>query len=388
MHPPQPLDGVSPELWLLDPTWSFLNAGSFGLRLREVYEARLALLGQMDTQPVEFLERTAPPLWERARAALADFVSADVEGLGFVANATEGIDAVLVDASIRDGRVLVGDQAYGAVKAASQWGANLGSGHVEEVKIPLPVEKVEDVVAMWDAALADGAALAIVDHVTSGTALVQPVAEIVQRCRAHDVPVLIDGAHAPGLLDLDIAAIGADWYVGNLHKWVGAPSGAGFIWTAPQHRDRTRPLALSHECADSYEAAFMWQGTRDVTPWLLLPEAIQAVSNRWGWTALRQWQHEMAMWSCAQLVEALGTEPSDGTGGKMTAAMTSVRIPGEPWKQWADRFAMRDAIASRHKIELAIDDLAGAWWVRLSMGPWVQPEEIGRAADAVKECLV
>ena len=382
---PDPLPNSERSLWSLPDDWVFLNPGSFGLRLQEVQQARLELLQDFESQPVEFLERRAVGLASDALDVVAAFLGADPGGFGFVTNATEAIDAVLAGLGPRAGDgVLIGEQAYGAVVQAARHAAR-GEG-VRVVPLSLPVADSADIVAAWERALWPGTPLAIVDHVTSGTALVQPVTEIVSICRSRGIPVLIDGAHAPGMMDLQIDEIGADWYAGNLHKWIGAPSGAGFLWTANEHRETTRPLAASHGVLESYQDAFMWQGTRDVTPWLSVPAAIAAVDQRWGWATLRQWQQEMAIAAGRQMAAAFGTEVSDGSGGSMTGAMVSVRLPDTAREAYKDRFAFRDEIAHRHRVEVAIDDSSGCWWCRLSFGPWNRAEDVSRAIEAVGQC--
>jgi isopenicillin-N epimerase len=383
---PRPLPDSQRDLWSLSEAWVFLNPGSFGLRLREVQETRAAMLAQYEAQPAEFLLGPAVGLAEAALDTLAKFLKAERDGLVFVTNATEAIDAVLAGLGSRaaDG-ILIGQQAYGAVAAAARHAAR--GGTVRVTPLPLPVACPDDIVAAWDAALVPGTPLAIVDHVTSGTSLVQPVAEIVAICRARGIPVLVDGAHAPGMLDLNIDAVGADWYAGNLHKWVGAASGAGFLWTAPPHRHTTRPLAASHDVMKGYQEAFAWQGTRDITPWLTVPAAIAAVQQRWGWAAVRAWQHDMAVWAGGQMAAAFGTETSDGSGGDMTAAMVSARLPDAAAAQYEDRFALRDELARRHRVEIAFDDSSGAWWARMSFGPWNRCEDVDRAIAAVQDCV-
>lgn len=383
---PSPLPDSERELWSLPEDWVFLNPGSFGLRLREVQEARAALLAEYEAQPVAFLERQAAGMAEEALESLSGFLGAQREGLVFVSNATEAIDAVIAGLGPRAGEgILIGEQAYGAVRAAAQHAAR--GQEVRIVPLELPVKDPDEIVAAWDASLRPDTPLAIVDHITSGTSLVQPVAEIVSLCKARGVPVLIDGAHAPGMLDLHIDQIGADWYAGNLHKWIGAPSGAGFLWTSSQHRGSTRPLAASHDVMGSYQEAFAWQGTRDITPWLTVPAAIAAVQQRWGWSRLRAWQHEMAVWAGEQLATAFGTEVSDGSGGGMTAAMVSARLPEAASARYEDRFVFRDEIANRHRVEISVDDVSGCWWARLSFGAWNRCGDVQRAIEAVQDCL-
>ncbi len=382
---PGGLRGAAAELWSLPDDWVFLNPGSFGMRLRSVQAHRQALVQQMEAQPVEFLERAAVPLHAEAVQRLGSFVHAEPAGLGLVTNATEAVASVLAAVGLGPGdTVLMGDQAYGAVVSACNW---VTQGGVRRVPVPLPVRAGADIVDAWRDALQQRPTLAIVDHISSGTGLVQPANAVVAACHAVDVPVLVDGAHAPGMIDLHIDDIGADWYAGNLHKWVGAPSGAGFLWTTADRRAQTRPVALSHDVASGYQAAFQWQGTRDVTPWLTVPCAIDAVRLLWGWPTLQAWQREMACWAGEYAADAFGTNTADGSGGGLTGAMTSVALPAGTSSAFADRFALRDAIARRHRVEVAIDDQCGDWWLRLSFGGWNTPADVHAAVAAVEDCL-
>ena len=387
---PAPLRGFEDRsAWAVNHDWIFLNAGSFGMRLRAVAAARADLLQAYEQQPVDFLERHAEQAVHDAREVIASFVGADPLGLACVTNATEAIDAVL--ASMRDvsGDILIGSEAYGAVQQASHWEA-AASNHrqVRVVDTPLPAMQASDIVNAWDAALSQGKpALAIVDHITSPTGVVQPVEGIIACCRAHGVSVLIDGAHAPGMLPLEIDALGVDWYAGNLHKWVGAPTGAGFLWTSAAYRDTTRPVIPSHFIHDGYLESFDWQGTRDITPWLMAPVAIEAIEQRSGWQALRDWQQEMCAWCGPRLADAMGTmlaSPPDCPHGAMVAA----KLPESTLAAYDGHFAFRDEVAKRHRVEVAMSEVAGAWWVRFSMGPWLCPADLEVAIDAVKDCAL
>ncbi len=388
-QPPRVMDGFDAlRDWSLDGDWVFLNAGSFGLRFREVLAARAAVLEQFEQQPVDFLERYAPTAIEESRRVVADFVGADVDGLACVTNATEAIDAVLVGLRKRPGDLLVTSESYGGVFQACHWEArHANHRNVRVVEQPLPASCSQDIVAAWTEQLQQGnVVLAIVDHIASPTAVVQPVEAIIRACREANVQVLVDGAHAPGMLPLKIEAIGADWYAGNLHKWVGAPSGAGFLWTAPEYRDTTRPVIASHNVHDGYIDSFNWQGTRDITPWLVVHTAIAAIDRRGGWASLQAWQSAMCQWCGPILAEAMGTTlaaPPDAPCGAMVAA----QVPPETVAHYGDRFVFRDEIAQRHHVEVAISDVGDTWWVRLSMGPWLTPADVTFGIGAVKDCL-
>jgi selenocysteine lyase/cysteine desulfurase len=146
-------------------------------------------------------------------------------------------------------------------------------------------------------------------------------------------------------------------------------------------------LALSHDVFQSYQAAFTWQGTRDITPWLVVPDAILAIDQRWGWPALRQWQHDMACWAGERCAKAFRTEVADETGGQCTGAMVSIALPADASGKFSDRFALRDAIANRHRVEVSVEDLVGRWWMRLSFGAWNTPGDVDAAIEAMRDCL-
>jgi isopenicillin-N epimerase len=233
----------------LDPDWLTLNHGSFGATPRAVIAAQQGWRDRLEAQPTRFMTMELPGALRSAASQLAGFLGADAEGLGFIENATAGCNAVL--RSLRftpDEEVVVLSHGYAAVQKAAAHIAGGAGARLIEVPIPFPRPDTAGLIAALEAALTPRTRLAILDHITSPSALVLPIAPLIALCRARGVPVLVDGAHAPGQVPLNLTALGADWYAGNCHKWLLAPKGCAFLWTAPARRRpparAPRPRAL------------------------------------------------------------------------------------------------------------------------------------------------
>jgi len=301
--------------YLLDPEVAFLNHGSFGACPGPVLAHRTEFERRLEREPVRFFLREYPHLLEEARAALARFVGAQLEGLSFVRNATAGVNAVLRSIELRPGDELVTtDQSYNACRAALGYLAERSGARVVTVALPFPVDGEEALIAPILAAVGPRTRLVLFDHVTSPTGVVLPVAKLAALLSARGVEVLIDGAHAPGMLELDLATIGADYYVGNCHKWMCAPKGAGFLYVREDRREGTVPAALSHginlamDRQERHRLAFDWVGTDDPTPTLCVPQAIAHLETALpgGWPALRARGRALAAEAQGLLCEALG----------------------------------------------------------------------------------
>lgn len=339
LAPPPPLPGSEIEHWALDPAVDFLNHGSFGARLRRTLEAQDRWRAECERQPVAFLapergDRLAP-----ARDAVGAFVGIPGDELAFVVNATEGVNAVLRSMRFARGeRIVALDHVYNAVRQAATHLAVRDGAIYEELPLGVPVTGDDAVVEMVAASLDDQGRgrvrLLVVDHVTSPTALVLPVERICRLAAERGVEVLVDAAHAPGMLDLDVGALrdaGATHVTGNLHKWCGAPLAAAFLWSDPAHRDHVHPIALSHFLGEGFVREFGWQGTRDLTPWLVAPEAIEHLGTLCGddaWPRLRAYQRGLAAWAQAHLCHAVDGARSVGPTS-MLGAMATVILPRE-----------------------------------------------------------
>ncbi len=267
--------------WPLDPRIDFLNHGSYGAAPRVVLEAQQTWRLQLEHEPVRFMVEQLEPALDAARAAVGAFVGAAPDDLAFITNATTGVNTVLRSLRFETGdELLTTDHAYNAVGNAMEYVAARDGARVVVAAVPFPLESPDAVVSAVMGAVTPRTRLAVLDHVSSATALILPVAELVAALAERGVDTLVDGAHAPGMVELDVAGMNAAYYTGNLHKWVCAPKGAAFLWVRPDRQERIRPLVISHGAnsprADRsrFRLEFDWLGTGDPSAWLAVPDAI------------------------------------------------------------------------------------------------------------------
>ena len=364
--PAEPTAPTTPGAWRaqfqLDPAWTFLNHGSFGATPSPVRDAQRRWMAELEAQPVAFLVRRLPELLAALRAELAPFVGARPDDLAIVSNATAGVQAVLASARLRPGdRLLTTSHRYGAVRAAMDRAAADAGASVVEVELPVPVPDPDHVVSRMEAALDEQRpALLIFDQITSPTGLVLPAARVAAAARARGVPVLIDGAHAPGHIDVDLAALGADWWVGNLHKWLCAPKTAALLWTHPERQAALRPAVPSHGHGQGMRAEFDWPGTFDPSPWLASADALR-LHAAWGGPALRAAHLKLAAQGRAAVREALPTLRPASDHPAMLGALAAWRLDLPD----AAAPALWSAL-HHHRIELPVFGWAGSTWMRTS----------------------
>ena len=321
------------EFWTLDPGLSHLNHGSFGACPRPVLEFQSALRSELERDPFEFMVRQLPARLAAARSALGEFVKADPEGLTFVRNATTGVNAVLRSWDLRPGdEILTTDHAYGACRRAAEFIAARRGARLVVVHVPFPLAGEDEVAEPILAAATARTRLALLDHVTSPTALVFPVEALVERLRERGIETLVDGAHALGMIPLALDRLGAACYTANAHKWLCAPKGAALLHVRKDLRSRIRPLVVSHgydpeQGSVRFREEWDWTGTEDPTPWLAIPECLRFLGGLvpGGWPALMQRNHEVALRAREDLLDALGLPPP--CPDRMLGAMASVPLP-------------------------------------------------------------
>jgi isopenicillin-N epimerase len=367
----------------LDPDLHFLNHGSFGAVPRVVSAAQRAWADRIERDPVAFLWDEVEGELALVASSVAAFVGARPDDVALVENASQGVSTVLRDIAWRRGdRVLTLDHGYGGVEQAVQREVDAhGLVHVR-APIPFPCAGPDEVLAAFDAALADPPRVAILDHITSPTGLVLPIADLVARCKAVGALVIVDGAHAPGQVTLDVPAIGADHYVGNLHKWAFAPRGAAFLWVAPD-QPRPAPLTVSHGYPSPHlHPRFHWTGTRDFTAWLATPVGL-ALHAAWGGSALMARNRASCADAVALLCGAWGVQPP--APGSMRAALGTVPLPGPSDGDPAAARALSRWLHREHRIEVAILPFNGARWARVSAQVHTDRADFQALADAIRE---
>jgi isopenicillin-N epimerase len=343
------------DLWLLDPAVDYLNHGSFGACPKTILEKQSELRARLEREPVDFFIRALPGLLAEARAALAGFVGADGDDLAFVPNATAGVNAVVRSLAFSPlDEILTTDHAYAACKRTLDYVAARTGARVVVAEVPFPLRGMEDVIEPVLAAVTPRTRLAMLDHVTSPTALVFPIELLVRELSARGVDTLVDGAHALGMVPLDLARLGAAYYTANAHKWLCAPKSAAFLHVRRDRQRGLHPVAISH----GYEGGeprflkeFDWTGTADPTAAFCIPDCIAYLGGLLpgGWPAVMATNRALALKARAILCEALGVPPPAPASmiGAMASVLLPAAVPGSP-AQRLDREQLADWMRARN----------------------------------------
>jgi isopenicillin-N epimerase len=376
----------------LDPVVTYLNHGTVGVTPRRVMEAQQAIRDEIESRPSQFMlrELTAiqvgvatteiAPRMRAAAAQVAAFVGARGEDVVFVDNATSGANAVFRSFDWNPGdEAVVTDLGYGGVSNALRYATRERGAHVRMVQIPDP-PRPESILETIEAAIGPRTRMVVVDHVSSESALLLPVAEIVARCRARGVRVLVDGAHAPGAIDLQIPSVGADWYIANLHKWAFAPRSSGILWAPPERQSTLHPTVISWGLDQGFTVEFDLVGTRDPSCHLAAPFGL-AFQRELGIDALRRYDHGLAWNGAALLAEHWGTRFE--VPESMIGTMATVPLPERAGGDSERARRLRDALLFEDKIEVQVHAWRGRVWTRISGQVYNDEGDVERLAEAV-----
>ncbi len=353
---------VAPSFWQINPEIAFLNHGSFGSCPQPILKFQQELRGRLEHQPVDFLVRELEPMLDAARSELAGFIGANADDLVFVANATTGVNTVLRSLQFNSGdEILVTNHGYNACRNAVNFIAQRSGAHVIIAKIPFPIADSDLVIEQILQAATSRTRLAFIDHVTSQTGLIFPISKIVAELSRRGIDVLVDGAHAPGMLPLDVNAIGAAYYTGNCHKWICAPKGAGFLHVRPDRQSLIRPLVISHGANSPrsdrslFQGEFGWTGTSDPTAFLCVPEALRIVGSQLpgGWTEIMRHNHALALAARKMICDELGIPLP--CPDEMIGALASMPVPdasGSPPQSPFYLDPLQERLLNEHRIEV------------------------------------
>jgi isopenicillin-N epimerase len=387
-----PLFGASVrDQWLLDPAVTYLNHGTVGAPPRAVLARQRAIQEEIERQPARFLLRELAdahaeglgrmPRMREAATAVAEFVGLGAgDELVFVDNITSGANAVLRSFPFAPGdEIVVTTLGYGGIVNAARFAARDRDCTLRTIDMPRPGAPIDQFYDAVIGGLSNRTRVLIVDHLSAQTALVLPIVEIAEECHRRGVLVFGDGAHVPGNVPLDIASLGVDWYCANLHKWAWAPRSSGILWAAPEHRQYLHPAVISWGLDNGITAEFDLTGTRDPSPHLTAPFAIEHMRS-YGLDAIFAYNHELAWWTGNMLSEAWGRPFT--TPESMIGAMVNVRLPArfEPTEANADR--IRDEL-DEAGFEVPVFAAPDAIETRVSIQIYNDHDDVKRLADAV-----
>lgn len=390
--PPEPLPGAR-MLFTLDPAISHLNHGAFGAVPLPVQRTQRRLRDEMESNPHRFFTQGLLERFAHTRRHLAGFLGADPHGVALVDNVTVATAIVLRSLRLTGGdEVLTTNHGYGAVALSVQRECARAGATPRVVDVPLAASAAA-VVETIRAALRPGRTrLLIVDQIASPTALLFPVAAVVAAARTVGVPVLVDAAHVPGMLPVDVDRIDADFWVGNLHKWAFAPRGTALLAVGGHWRERLEPLGVSWEQGSGFPQRLEWQGTRDYTAWLSAPTGIYMLRSL-GLDRVRAHNAALARYGQQVIGQALGVphgqlpSPDPDLPGSAELAMRLVPLPGVTGGDVEQATRLRQRIAAELAAEVSVAWWSGRTWLRICAQVYNRAEEYERLADSLPALL-
>ena len=385
------MKALAREQWLLDPNVTYLNHGSFGACPRPVLDEQQRWRERLERQPVRFMVDVLEPELDRVRCELAARFGVEPEGVAFVANATTGVATVLGSLHLEPGdEIVVTNHGYAACSNVVQRAAAASGARVVVANVPFPLAGPAFVEHALLESVSERTRLVIVDHVTSATALVFPVERIVAELERRGIDTLIDGAHAPGMLPLDVSTLGAAYYVANFHKWCCAPKGAAMLHVRADRRDGIKPLVASHGMTSQrrdrsrYQLEFDWTGTSDPSAFLSVPAALRFLDGLvpGGLPALSERNRALALAGRELVGQSLGLKAP--CPDEMIGAMATLPLPDAGP---GSALALNRALLDKYAIECFTLD-----WprpesrvIRLCAQAYNELSEYERLAQAVAE---
>ena len=373
--------------FLLDPDVVFLNHGSFGACPRPVFERYQAWQRELERQPVEFLSRRQRPLLAEARAKLADYLNAGTDDVVYVPNVTTALNIVARSLPLEPGdEILTTDHEYGALERTWTFVAEHRQARLLVQPLPVPLADVDDVVeAVW-AGVTDRTRVLFLSHITSPTAVTLPIEPLIARARAAGIWTVVDGAHAPGQIDLDLSQSDVDFYGGNCHKWLSSPKGAGFVYVRPELQHLIEPVVVSWgwRPRDPWSTPFVdaieLQATHDISAYLSVPDAIDYQHER-DWPSVRRECHELVRMARLGMTEITGIEPLVADDARWFAQMATMPLPP------CDAADLKQRLYDEYRIEIPAMSWGDVPCLRVSVQGYNTRSDIERLLDAVRALL-
>lgn len=371
------------DRFLLEPDFLTVNHGSFGAMPIPVRNAQDEWRGKLEAQPTRFIAVELPALLRAAAARLAAFLGAEPQDIGFVDNATTGCNAVLRSLRLQPGdEILVLDHGYGAVRNTVRHVTERAGARMVEALIPFPRPTGEAIVSAVAAKLGSKTRLVVLDHITSPSALVLPLEALIPLCHQAGAKVLVDGAHGPGMVPIDLTALDADWYTGNGHKWLCAPKGCAFLWARRDRQEYLHPVTISHGYDGGFLGEFDWTGTRDPSAYLAIDAAID-FHEKLGGAALRRRNAALAAEAGMLLAQAMGSEL--GALPELQGSMALIRLPLQDDAPTMDKArALRRRLIAEERTDAIVNAIGGAYWLRISAAAYNERDDYVRLAEIAR----
>jgi isopenicillin-N epimerase len=373
--------------FLLDPEVVFLNHGSFGACPRPVFERYQAWQRELERQPVEFLSRRQRPLLAEARSKLAEHLGVGTDDVVYVPNVTTALNIVARSLPLEPGdEILTTDHEYGALERTWTFVAEHRQARLVIQRLPVPLGDPDEVVdAVW-AGVTDRTRVLFLSHITSPTAVTLPIEPLIARARAAGIWTVIDGAHAPGQVDLDLVALDVDFYGGNCHKWLSSPKGAGFVYVRPELQQLIEPVVVSwgwrprDPWSTPFVDAIQRQATHDISAYLSVPDAIDYQYER-DWASVRRECHELARLARFGMTEITGLEPLVPDEPRWFAQMATMPLPP------CDAAALKQRLYDEYLIEIPATGWGEVPCLRVSVQGYNTRSDIERLLEAVRTLL-
>ena len=378
---------MNPKGFLLDPSIVFLNHGSFGACPEPVFEAYQAYQRELEAQPIVFLDRAFRQRMAEARASLAAYLGADPDDIVYVSNATTGLNIVARSLRLSPGdEVLTTNHEYGALDRTWTFLCEKQGASYVRAPVSVPILDAEAVVeAIWSCVTPRTRVL-FLSHITSFTGLILPIRELIARARDADILTLVDGAHAPGQIPLDLDALGADAYAGNCHKWMLAPKGSAFLHVRREHHNAVEPLVVSWGWRSEQPGSSRlvdyceWQGTRDPSAFLAVGDAIRYMEEN-NWEAVRASCHRLALEARGRIAAITGLTPLCPGTNEWIGQMVSCPVPVE------DADGLKARLYDVHRIEIPVIRWEGMTLVRVSVQAYNDPSDLEALYVALEESI-
>ena len=373
------------DTFLLDPNITFLNHGSFGSCPKPVFKEYQKWQKKLEHQPVQFMTDKVYSALKESRIALAEFVGCDEGELVFSPNPTTATTNIIFNLDMKSGdEILMTNHEYGAlVRAWTAWGKRTGIKIIQQ-NIPVPVDTEERFIEEFWKGVNARTKVIFISHITSPTALIFPIEKILARARDKGLITIVDGAHVPGQVDLDIHALGCDFYIGAIHKWLCGPKGSSFLFVKKEHQEWMKPLVYSwgkdgeDPGPSEFLQDFQWQGTRDMSAFLSIPAAIEFYHQEI--SSLQLKCHEMSLYAFSEFQSILGTKPIS-CGGNWLGQMVSHPLPDHASPD------LKDELWTLHQIEIPVFEWNGLQLIRLSVQIYNQQNDIDSLMSALPSLI-